>query len=96
MKNIIGLKELRQDMAKYAKKVASGQSFIVFKQSKPLFKIAPVDEEVWETVIDFTKIKKGGVDIDEITDINSKSSSFDFLKKEPDLYSKKDLKKEYV
>lgn len=28
--------------------------------------IAPVEEERWEEVIDFTKIKKGGVDIDEL------------------------------
>lgn len=39
-------------------------------------------------------------DLDEtetpITDINSNSSSFDFLKEEPDLYSLKDLKKRYV
>ena len=66
MKNIIGLKALREDMQKYAKKVAQGESFIVFKQSKPLFKISPVDDGEWETVIDFTQIKRGGVQIDEI------------------------------
>ena len=31
-----------------------------------------------------------------ITEINSKSTSFDFLNEEPDLYSIKDLKKRYV
>lgn len=66
MKNIVGLKELRQNMGKYAKKVAQGDSFIVFKQSKPLFKISPPNEELWEEVVDFTKIKKGGVKINEI------------------------------
>ena len=67
MKNIVGLKELRQNVGKYAKSVAQGDSFIILKQSKPLFKICPVDrEEKWEVVTDFTKIKKGGVDIDEI------------------------------
>lgn len=66
MENIVGLKALRENMEDYAKKVAHGQSFIIFKQSKPLFKISPVNEEPWEEVIDFTKIKKGGVDIDEI------------------------------
>ena len=67
MENIINLKNLRQNMGDYAKKVAQGQTFIVFKQSKPLFKISPVDEESrWEEIIDFTKIKKGGVNIDEV------------------------------
>ena len=66
MKNIVGLKELRQNMGKYAKKVAQGDSFIVFKQSSPLFKISPINNESWEEVVDFTKIKKGGVKIDEI------------------------------
>ncbi len=66
MENIVGLKELRQNMSKYAEKVAYGDSFIVFKQSKPLFKISPLNDEQWEEVVDFTKIKKGGVKIDEI------------------------------
>jgi len=69
MENIIGLKELRQNMPKFAQKVQKGQSFIVVKQSKPLFKITPIEqiaEEQWEEVIDFTKIKKGGVKLDEI------------------------------
>ncbi|MFQ5661847.1 MAG: hypothetical protein ACE5F2_01170 [Candidatus Paceibacteria bacterium] len=34
--------------------------------------------------------------LNEITNINANSSSFDFLKDEPDLYSIKDLKKRYV
>lgn len=66
MKNVIGLKKLRENMGKYAAKIEKGESFIVFKQSKPIFKISPVEEEQWEEVVDFTKIKKGGVDIEEI------------------------------
>ncbi|MCK5460152.1 hypothetical protein KAI52_03490 [Candidatus Parcubacteria bacterium] len=66
MKNFVGLKELRQNMAIYSRKVAQGESFIVFKQSKPLFKISPLNDEYWEEIIDFTKIKKGGIKIDEI------------------------------
>lgn len=68
MGNIIGLKELRQNMAGYAQKVQKGQSFIVVKQSKPLFKITPLEQEAeeWEEVIDFTKIKKGGVKLEEL------------------------------
>jgi len=64
---IIGLKELRTNMSEYAKRARVGQSFIVFKQSKPLFKITPLEsDEDWEEMIDFTKIKKGGVDIKEL------------------------------
>lgn len=67
MENIIGLKDLRQNMADYTKKVQKGQSFIVFKQSKPLFKVIPLEnEEEWEEIIDFTKIKRGGINIKEI------------------------------
>lgn len=67
METIIGLKDLRQKMSKYAKKVEEGKSFIVVKRSKPLFKIVPLGEEgQWEEVVDFTKIKKGGVNIKDI------------------------------
>jgi proteic killer suppression protein len=44
---IIGLKVLREKMGEYAVKVAKGESFIVVKQSKPLFKIGPVTDEVF-------------------------------------------------
>lgn len=63
MENIISLKNLRENMQEYARKVKRGQSFIVFKKSQPLFKINPIEEDLWEEVIDFTKIKKGGVNI---------------------------------
>lgn len=43
MDTIIGLKELRENVAHYAKQVSQGQTFIVVKQSKPLFKIVPLD-----------------------------------------------------
>lgn len=66
MENIIGLKNLRENMLDYINRIGKGESFIVFKQTKPLFKISPIQDEEWEEVIDFTKIKKGGVDIKEI------------------------------
>ncbi len=65
--NIIGLKEFRNNVGAYTRKIDAGQSFIIVKKSKPVFKISPVDEdEVWETIIDFTGIKKGGVIIEDI------------------------------
>ncbi|MDP3696808.1 MAG: hypothetical protein Q8R55_02125 [Candidatus Taylorbacteria bacterium] len=66
--NILGLKELRENMQKYASLVEKGESFIVVKKSKPVFKISSVDEDegLWETVIDFTKIRKGGMPAQEL------------------------------
>ncbi len=67
MDHIVSLKELRENMPKYESRVARGASFLVMKRSKPIFRISPVDDEVgWETVIDFTKIKKGGVPAEEV------------------------------
>ena len=65
---ILGLKELRENMQKYAARVKKGESFIVVKKSRPLFKISSIDEdeELWETVVDFTKINKNGVDAKKV------------------------------
>ena len=69
MKNaIVGLKELRENINAYIPQIEKGESFVVVKRSKPIFKISPVldDAEIWEPIIDFTKIKKGGVRIADI------------------------------
>jgi antitoxin (DNA-binding transcriptional repressor) of toxin-antitoxin stability system len=66
MNNIITVKKLRANMQGYADKVKKGQSFLVFKKSTPLFKIEPIENEAWEELIDFTKIKKGGIEINEL------------------------------
>ena len=61
-KQIIGVKELRNNLENYISLVNKGKSFTVVKRSRPVFKITPIDEEdQWETVVDFTKINKGGV-----------------------------------
>lgn len=65
MENIVGLKELRQNFDKYATLVRKGKTLIVVKRSKPVFRLSPLEEE-WEEVVDFTKIRKGGVSIREI------------------------------
>ena len=66
--DIIGVKELRQNLDEYIAQVDKGKTFTVFRRSKPVFKITPVipEEDMWETVIDFTKIKKGGVLLTEV------------------------------
>ena len=65
---IVGLKKLRENMGKYASLIKKGRSFIVVKRSKPLFKISSIDEDdgLWETVIDFTKLRKGGIPAEEL------------------------------
>lgn len=69
---IVGLKELRENMDSYISGVKKGRSFIVVRRSQPIFRLAPVDvwgdEGVWETVVDFNKIKKEGVSIDSVID----------------------------
>ena len=67
--SIIGLKELRENAEKYISEVKRGKSFIIVRRSKPIFKITPPSEEedgLWESTIDFTKIKKGGVALRDI------------------------------
>ncbi len=67
-KNIIGLKELRENTETYIKRVKNGESIIVVRRSTPLFRLTPVDtEEVgWETVADFTTIDEKGVSARDI------------------------------
>jgi prevent-host-death family protein len=68
---IIGVKELRNNLDNYISLVDKGESFTVVKRSRPVFRITPVDEDEedqWETIVDFTKIKKGGVNIKEVID----------------------------
>lgn len=66
-KKIIGLREFRENTVTVIQDIEKGGSFIVMKRNKPVFKISPVDaNEKWEKVIDFTKIRKGGIDIDEL------------------------------
>lgn len=65
---IIGLRELREKTDTFINAVGKGKSFIVVRRSKPVFGISPPDEEseLWERVVDFTKIKKTGVPLSEM------------------------------
>lgn len=68
MQNIIGLRDLRENMDKYLTQIERGKSFTVVRRSRPMFKISPLseDNERWETIADFTKINKKGVDARKI------------------------------
>ncbi len=71
--NIIGLKELRENMEKYISEVEKGRSFVVVKKSKPAFKMVPVDEwgdeGVWKTLADFSDLPGGGLSAEVFTKI---------------------------
>lgn len=62
---IIGLKDLREHVEEYIEKIRHGREFTVVKKSKPVFKIAPVDEwgdeGTWETVANFRELSEAGV-----------------------------------
>lgn len=64
----MGVKELRENLEVYIREVKKGKSFIIARRSKPLFRLAPLDEDggAWERVADFTKVKRGGVPIADI------------------------------
>ncbi|MCB9805830.1 hypothetical protein H6775_01565 [Candidatus Nomurabacteria bacterium] len=65
--NIIGLKEFRLNADKYISRIEKGESFTVLKRSNPVFKLTPVDdEEMWETIIDFTEINPDGVPAEDV------------------------------
>lgn len=66
---IVGLKELRENMEEYITRVKKGASFTVARRSHPIFEISPVgggNEKLWETVVDFTKINPNGVSAKEV------------------------------
>ncbi len=65
---IVGVRDLRKNLESYISQIAQGRSFIVVKRSKPVFIITPIGagDDTWEEIVDFTKIKKGGVKIEEI------------------------------
>lgn len=67
MEQIIGLKELRENIETYISRVKKGKSFIVVKKSRPVFKIVPTEsEDQWETIADFTKINHDGISAREV------------------------------
>lgn len=70
MNQIIGVKELRENLSVYTDQVQAGKSFTIVRRSKPLFKMVPVtdedDEGQWERVADFTTIRRGGIDAKEL------------------------------
>lgn len=42
---IIGLKELRQNATEIAKRAEEGETFVVVKRSRPIFKLSPIEDK---------------------------------------------------
>ena len=67
IQNIVGGKDLRNNLEHYINLIEEGRSLIVVRRSKPVFTMSPPGgNELWEEVVDFTKIEKGGVRINEL------------------------------
>lgn len=66
MNKIIGLKNFRENTKIYIDAIEKGESFIILQRSKPIFKISPINEGNWQEIINFSEIKKGGVEIEKL------------------------------
>ncbi len=68
IKNIVGLKELRENTETYIRRVNRGESIIVVRRSTPLFRLTPIDtgEMGWESVADFTTLDERGVSAKDV------------------------------
>jgi antitoxin (DNA-binding transcriptional repressor) of toxin-antitoxin stability system len=67
--NIIGLKNLRENMETFIDRVQKGESLTVLRRNQPIFQITPIEttnESDWETVIDFTEINPKGVPANDL------------------------------
>jgi antitoxin (DNA-binding transcriptional repressor) of toxin-antitoxin stability system len=63
----IGLKDLRDNMDEYISRVDNGESLIVMRRSRAVFKLVPPDDNAgWERAVDFTKFKKQGVSLSDV------------------------------
>jgi len=64
---MVGLKDFRENLNDYLIRIAKGESFLVLRRNEPVFNVGPVaGDGIWESVIDFTTIKKGGVNINDL------------------------------
>ncbi|MBU1046160.1 type II toxin-antitoxin system Phd/YefM family antitoxin [Patescibacteria group bacterium] len=81
--NILSTTNFRKNLPSFLEEVVSNKPIIVGRRNKPEVIIIKFPENLNKKVSD-------------ITNFNANSTSFDFLKKEPDIYSIDDLKVKYV
>ncbi len=82
----IGFRELRENADSVIQGVNKGKSYVVKRHSKALFRIVPMNEPIWNTVIDFTTITPEGVPIEDVL------NSIDELKAEQTKRGRQDKK----
>lgn len=75
MDQIIGVKQLYKNLKTISNKVAKGESFIVVKRSKPIFRVIPYQEEKRKKYtlkdlknLQFEKLKSGHEKLSEKID----------------------------
>lgn len=66
MPTTVGLREFRENMATYERQVGAGKSFVIMKRAKPIFVVSPIEQDGWETVIDFTAFRPEGISAKEL------------------------------
>lgn len=67
--NLVKLKDLRINLDKYLAQLNKVGTLTVVRRSEPIFNISSLEysiNESWESVIDFTRLKKGGIDIKSV------------------------------
>ncbi len=78
--NIVGLRELRENMDIYVDRIGKGESFLVLRKSKPVFKIEPIDKwgdaGNWDDV-DLRDIEEKGIKLKEFIELVKKSITED-------------------
>jgi antitoxin (DNA-binding transcriptional repressor) of toxin-antitoxin stability system len=57
----LGLKSFRENTESVIADINNGANFLVTRKSKALFRIVPVEEEAWETLVDFRDYPNGGI-----------------------------------
>ena len=83
----IGFRELRENSDAIIEAVANGDSFVVKRKSKAVFKLVPIEEEVWNTLIDFTEIDPDGVPAQDVLEAIER-----LQKKNPEKYGRQNRK----
>jgi antitoxin (DNA-binding transcriptional repressor) of toxin-antitoxin stability system len=78
--NVVGLRELRESMDSYVNRVSNGESFLVLRKSRPVFKMEPVDEwgdeGSWD-MLDLRDKNGNGMNIHEFAAMIKKSITDD-------------------
>lgn len=94
--NIVGIRELHGRLKEISEQALAGRSFIVIRNSKPVFRIEPYENDLEADYV-IKKIITEIKGLDEYSEMLKSSPSYGGFKNEKDkdenLYSLKDIKK---